>query len=219
MRPGIFAVRWRRSGCNGSVDSARCVNHLIGRNYRMRRATWVAFPVLAGAIALIASSAGQAQGDAPIYGVKLPAGYRDWALISVASVGAPVSDLRAKLGNDVAMKAYRAGTLPFPDGTIIARLAWKQTVSEENNRAFGPAAEKQLGAEGAQKLLSQSFVAGPALNVQFMVKDSKKYAATGGWGFAQFDDGKPADEAALKTCFACHTPAKDRDFVFTHYSP
>jgi hypothetical protein len=48
-------------------------------------------------------------------------------LISVATVGAPVSDMRAKLGNDVAMKAFRAGTLPFPDGTIIARLAWKQT--------------------------------------------------------------------------------------------
>jgi len=51
-----------------------------------------------------------------------------------------------------------------------------------------------------------------------MVKDSKKYASTGGWGFAQFDDGKPADEAVLKTCFACHSPAKDRDFVFTRYS-
>src|SRR5262249_60154214 len=98
------------------------------------------------------------------------------------SVGAPVNDLRDKLGNDVAMKAYRIGTLPFPDGTIIARLAWKQTASEENNRALGPAAEKQLGSEAAQKLLSQSFIAGPALNVQFMVKDSKKYSSTGGWG-------------------------------------
>jgi hypothetical protein len=53
-----------------------------------------------------------------------------------------------------------------------------------------------------------------------MVKDSKKYAATGGWGFAQFNkDGKPADEAAHKTCFPCHEPAKARDFVFTRYSP
>ena len=70
-------------------------------------------------------------------------------LISVASVGTPVNDLRAKLGNDVAIAAYRAGTLPFPDGTIIARLAWKQTTSEENNRAIGPLAEKQLGPEAA----------------------------------------------------------------------
>ena len=117
------------------------------------------------------------------------------------------------------MKAFRSDTLPFsPDGTIIARLAWKQTTSEENNRALGPAAEKQLGAEAAQKLLSQSFVAGPAINVQFMVKDSKKYASTGGWGFPQFDDGKPTNESVHKTCVACHGPAKDRDFVFTRSS-
>jgi cytochrome P460 len=48
----------------------------------------------------------------------------------------------------------------------------------------------------------------------FMVKDSKKYAAAGGWGFADFKDGKPSDEALHKTCFPCHVPAKDRDYVF-----
>src|SRR5262245_34278098 len=185
----------------------------------MRRTAVVVLTAVTGATAFMAPASGQTDSEAaPIYGVKRPAGYREWPLISVASVGAPVNDMRAKLGNDVAMKAYRAGTLPFPDGTIIARLAWKQTTSEENNRALGPVAEKQLGPEGAQKLLSQSFVAGPALNVQFMVKDSKKYASSGGWGFAQFDNGKPADEAVHKTCFACHGPAKDRDFVFTRYS-
>jgi Cytochrome P460 len=185
----------------------------------MRRMAWAGLAALVGTIAVMASASGQTEGDAaPIYGVKLPADYRDWPLISVASVGAPVNDMRAKLGNDVAMKAYRASTLPFPDGTIIARLAWKQTTSEENNQALRPAAEKQLGPEGAQKLLSQSFVAGPAINVQVMVKDSKKYASTGGWGFAQFTDGKPDGEAVHKTCFACHSPAKDRDFVFTRYS-
>jgi Cytochrome P460 len=173
-------------------------------------------PVAAASTATSEPRNGQA---APIYGIEIPPGYREWTLISVASVGAPVSDLRAKLGNDAAIRAYRAGTLPFPDGTIIARLAWKQTTSEENNRALGPVAEKQLGPEGAQKLLSQSFVAGPAINVQFMVKDSKKYASTGGWGFAQFDDGKPAGEAVHKTCFGCHVPAKDGDFVFTRYAP
>lgn len=185
----------------------------------MRRTASIGLAVFAGTIAVVVSASPQVDPNAtPIYGVSLPAGYRDWPLISVATVGAPVSDMRAKLGNEIAMKAYRAGTLPFPDGTIIARLAWKQTTSEENNRALGPAAEKQLGPEAVQKMLSQSFVAGPATNVQFMVKDSKKYASTGGWGFAQFDDGKPANEAVHKTCFACHGPAKDRDFVFTRYS-
>jgi len=185
----------------------------------MRRVAGVGVAALVVASAFMVPASGQTDRDAtPIYGVKLPADYRDWPLISIATVGAPVSDMRAKLGNDVAMKAFRNDRLPFPDGTIIARLAWKQTTSEENNRALGPAAEKQLGPEAAQKLLSQSFVAGPAINVQFMVKDAKKYASTGGWAFAQFDDGRAAGEAVHKTCFGCHAPAKDRDFVFTRYS-
>ena len=136
---------------------------------------------------------------------KLPPGYRDWRLISVAREEGNLNDIRAILGNDVAIKAYREGKLPFPDGAIIARLAWSYDSSEENNKVFGR---------------TQSFVAGaPKNGVQFMVKDSKKYAATGGWGFAQFDDGKPADEAKLKTCFPCHEPVKARDFVFTRYAP
>ena len=52
-----------------------------------------------------------------------------------------------------------------------------------------------------------------------MVKDSRKYASTNGWGFAQFNDGTPADAAALKGCSPCHEPAKARDFVFTRYAP
>jgi hypothetical protein len=52
-----------------------------------------------------------------------------------------------------------------------------------------------------------------------MVKDSKKYAATGGWGFAQFKDGKPDPTAKLDTCFPCHEPGKAHDYVFTHYAP
>ena len=155
----------------------------------------------------------------PIYGIQIPSGYREWPLISVARVGAPLNDMRAKLGNDLAIKAFREGKLLFPDGTVIARLAWTQATSEENNRAFRDSALKQgLSPEVVQKLLSESFVAGPPTNVQFMVKDSKKYASTGGWGFAQFNDGKPAPEAVHKTCFSCHEPAKDSDFVFTRYA-
>ena len=115
---------------------------------------------------------------------------------------------------------YPAGTFrQLPDGTIIARLAYQQITSEENNKVFRAAAEQRgLPAEQIDKLLAASFVAGPATNVQFMVKDSKKYAESGGWGFAQFTNGKPDGEAVHKTCFACHTPAKDSDFVFTRYS-
>jgi len=136
---------------------------------------------------------------APIYGVKLPTDYRNWTLISVASVGAPVNDVRAKLGNELAMSANRQGKTPFPDGTIIARLAWKRVASEENNEVVRRAAlARGLNPDAVQKLLDESFVAGPAMDVQFMVKDSKKYAATGGWGFAQFTNGKPDGEAVTR---------------------
>ena len=165
--------------------------------------------VIAAAMAVSVSgamtlSAGGADDESSlIFGGKIPPGYRDWRLISVAHEEGNLNDLRAILGNDIAIKAYRDGKLPFPDGTIIARLAWSYVSSEENNKAFGR---------------SQSFVAGPPTNVQFMVKDAKRYASTGGWGFAQFNDGKPAD-VTVQDCFSCHVPVKSRDFVFTRYAP
>jgi hypothetical protein len=166
----------------------------------------VGFVALAGALVYMAHASGRLDEEtAPIFGITIPAGYRDWKLISVAHEEGNLNDLRALLGNDLAINAYRERKLPFPDGSIIARLAWKYVPSEENNKVFGR---------------TQSFVAGSATNIQFMVKDSKKYAATGGWGFAQFDtNGKPADNALLKTCFPCHEPVKARDFVFTGYAP
>jgi hypothetical protein len=54
--------------------------------------------------------------------------------------------------------------------------------------------------------------------LQFMVKDSRRYASTGGWGFAQFDDGKPARESVHATCFPCHQIVPSRDFVFNRYA-
>ena len=149
----------------------------------------------------------------PIYGITIPDGYRDWRLISVnhlAGAGGKLKQVRAQLGNDIAIKAFREGKLPFPDGTVIAALHWNEASSEENNKVLA------IGFPGAGL---QSSVAGSATNVQFMVKDSKKYAATGGWGFADFKDGKPGDEALHKTCFPCHQPAKAQDYVFTHYAP
>ena len=162
--------------------------------------------VLASVIALTASAPLYADDSAsPIFVTKIPPGYRDWKLISVAREEGSLNDIRAILGNDKAIKAYREGKSPFPDGAIIARIAWSHDASEENNKVFGH---------------PQSFVAGaPKNGIQFMVKDSKKYAATGGWGFAHFDDGKPADEAMLKTCYPCHQGIKARDFVFTTYAP
>ena len=145
----------------------------------------------------------------PIYGITIPVGYRDWQMIAVAQlVTDKIDQLRAQLGNEIAIKAYKEGKIPFPDSTIIAALHWNRSPSEGNNRV------RVRAFPGAQ-----SFVVGSAVNVQFMVKDSKKYAATGGWGFGDFKDGKPGDEALHKACFGCHEPAKDHDFVFTHYAP
>src|ERR1700685_3307667 len=174
---------------------------------------WAAFLVVtamagAGVAVHTVRALRQAGGEfAPAFVTKIPDGYRDWKLVAVAHEAGSLNDLRAILANDAGIKAYREGNLPFPDGTIIARIAWSHVASEQNNKVFGR---------------EQSFVAGPptASHLQFMVKDSKKYAATGGWGYAQFDkDGKPADEATLKTCFPCHQAIKDHDFVFTHYAP
>lgn len=172
----------------------------------------VAVAALGGSIAYMAPASGQAGGEAaPIYGITIPAGYRDWNLISVSHLaGGTLKQLRAQLGNDIAVKAAREGTLPFPDGAIIAAMHWNEVSSDENDKVLA------IGFPGAGL---RSSVAGSTVNVQFMVKDSKKYAATGGWGFADFTDGKPGSEALHKTCFPCHQPAKDRDFVFTRYAP
>jgi Cytochrome P460 len=178
----------------------------------------VGVAALGSAVATTAPVSGQSDGDAaPIYGVKLPQGYRDWHLISVKRLtgkqltgGGELKQLRAELGNDVAIKAYRDGTLPFPDGAIIAALHWNEASSDADNQAL---------ATGFPGLGLESTFAGSAVNVQFMVKDSKRYAATGGWGFADFTNGRPGSEALHEKCFPCHQPGKDRDYVFTRYAP
>jgi hypothetical protein len=193
------------------MENPKCGAQEFTTRNIMKRIAFLLFAVVvvAGVVGHMAHASGHADGEAaPIFGIKIPPGYRDWRLVSVAHEEGDLNDIRAILGNDIAIRAYREEKLPFPDGTIIARIAWSYVPSEENNKVFGR---------------PQSFVPGPAPDwyLQFMVKDSKKYAATGGWGFAQFGkDGKPtADEAKLKTCFPCHEPVKARDFVFTRYTP
>jgi hypothetical protein len=173
----------------------------------MRRIAFllVAVATLASVMAYMIPASGQeTQNSAPVFVSEIPSGYRDWQWIASAHEAGNLNSLGAVLGNDVAIKAYREQKLPFPDGTIIAALHYKHIPSEENNKVFGR---------------EQSFVPGPPTNIQFMVKDSKKYAATGGWGFGHFNvDGKPGDEALLKTCYPCHAMAS-RDLVFTRYAP
>jgi hypothetical protein len=161
--------------------------------------------LLAAGLASAAPAQNRNSKVAPVFGARLPEGYRDWTLISVAREEGSLNDLRAILGNEVAVKASRAGTLPYPDGAILARLAWSHDPLPESEKAFGKA---------------QSHVAGaPKNGVQFMIKDSRRYAATGGWAFAHFDQGAPASEAVHNTCFTCHQVAADRDLVFNRYAP
>jgi len=170
----------------------------------MRGIVFSSVAVAIMAVALAPGSGRSSEQAAATFVTNIPAGYRSWTLISVAHEAANFNSIGAVLGNDVAIQAYRDGRLPFPDGTIIAALHYKYLPSAENNKVFGR---------------EQSFVAGPPTNIQFMVKDSRKYAATGGWGFGHFQDGKPGEEAFMKTCYPCHARNKTSDLVFTHYAP
>lgn len=154
--------------------------------------------LLSVAVAAVSGQRG-AGARSPIYGVTIPDGYRHWELIAPAQEAEPLNELRAVLGNRTALDAYRAGALPFPDGTVLVKLAWKQMRSTEFDAAAIP---------------------GDATTVQVMVKDARKYAATGGWGFGRFIAGEPADEAQHRICFTCHAArVKGHDFVFTRFAP
>jgi hypothetical protein len=153
--------------------------------------------------ALLMFAGGTVTGDSRIApapnGLTLPEDYRDWRLIA-SSHRTDNSTLRVILGNEIAIEAARAGhTNPWPDGTVLAKLVWKD--------AIHPAWEKAV-------------IPGDFVHAEFMFKDAKRWAATGGWGFArwkgmeQIPYGK--DAGFVQECFGCHTPVKDNDYVFTH---
>jgi hypothetical protein len=96
--------------------------------------------------------------------------------VSSAHEAGKLNSIGAVLGNDVAIKAYRDGTLPFPDGTIVAALHYGHVPSAENNKVFGQA---------------QSFVPGSPTNIQFMVKDSTKYARRAAGGLLPSSTANP----------------------------
>ena len=131
-------------------------------------------------------------------GITLPEGYKNWHLIA-PSYRSDKNHIRAILGNDIAIDALRAGrTNPWPDGAILAKLAWKNKTDENFPVATVP---------------------GDFVQAEFMVKNGKQYASTGGWGFARWlgMEQKPYGKDAnfVQECFACHTPVKMNDYVFT----
>ena len=152
------------------------------------------------------------------YSVQVPGGlafsefrgYESWEVINVSHGGA----LAAILGNPVMINAYKAGIpdngKPFPDGAMMAKVHWNAVKNED--------------APG------KPTVGGPQHDMDFMVKDSKKYADSGGWGYAEFEydaatstfrpgneDDRPPQAHDAKCGYACHTEAKNRDYVFTRY--
>jgi len=135
------------------------------------------------------------QTPAPSHGIKYPTGWQDWSTIAV-SHRVDNKTLRLILGNDVAVKAARAGnTHPWPDGTIIGKVVWKDTQLENWKKAIAP---------------------GKFVHAEFMFKDSKQYMQSYGWGWARWVgvEQNPFDKGS-QVCTSCHTPVKDRDWVFT----
>jgi len=164
---------------------------------RRHASTVVVLLVAAGVLFSAFPAATASDVSAAPNGVAIPEGYRDWQVIA-PSQRDDKDEIRVILGNAVAMKAYRAKQLPFPDGAILAKLAWKRAKSPEFDNTFVP---------------------GEPQRIEFMVKNAKKYAGTGGWGFGRFVDGKPADEKQHATCWPCHEAnVKGNDFVFTRYA-
>jgi len=133
-------------------------------------------------------------------GIALIKEYRSWQVIA-PSYRPDKGHIRVVLGNETAVKAFREGKRPFPDGTIFVKVAW--------NAVKHPA-------------FPVAVVPGTFTQVEFMVKDSRKYKKTGGWGFARFlgEKYRPygKDAGFVQECFGCHTPVADNDFVFTHWA-
>jgi len=122
--------------------------------------------------------------------------YKNWRVIGI-SHRLDKKLVRVILGNDIAIQAARSGkTKSWPDGTILAKVGWK---------------------ESSHPNWPQAVVPGEFAGAEAMVKDSKKYAQTGGWGFGHWvaDRLEMHDQEKSATCFACHTPMKDADYVYT----
>ena len=134
-------------------------------------------------------------------------GYETWPFVA-PSRRTDNNELRIILGNTIMINAYKGGIpgdgSPFPEGSTIVKIGW----SERQSPVFPPA-----------------FVPDVLKRVEFITKDSKRFPATGGWGYARFVyDPKTAsfspygkDASFVQECYQCHTLVKTKDFIFTGY--
>ena len=131
-------------------------------------------------------------------GIEYPVGLKNWRVIST-SYRTDNDTQRVILGNSIAIKASRSGqTNPWPQGSILAKLVWKNTQHPIWNAAIVP---------------------GKFVHSEIMVKDSKKYKSTKGWGYARWkgENQQPhgQDDSFSQECLSCHSNAKTSDYVFT----
>lgn len=139
-------------------------------------------------------------------------GYESWSVIAISENEGKIAVI---LGNPSMIDAYKRGIpangAPFPDGAKMAKIHWNP--------------KKQVTEPGGPT------VPGTQHDVDFMVKDSKRFADSGGWGWGAFDydaasdtfspsttADKPPQGNDAKCGFACHTLVKNKDYVFTEYA-
>jgi len=135
----------------------------------------------------------------PSHGISYPTGWESWAAIAV-SHRTDNNTIRVILGNEVAVKAARSGvTNPWPDGSILGKVVWKDTQLENWKAATVP---------------------GELVHAEFMFRESEKYSETHGWGWARWVglEQTPFNKGA-QVCISCHTPVQDRNWVFTDPAP
>jgi hypothetical protein len=180
--------------------------------HRLSRATRKGVFTAGAAVAVVlALSGGIANSAQDKYTVKAPnglsfsefRGYETWQMVAVSQSG---DLIEAILGNQVMIKAYQAGITgegkPFPDGAKLAKIHWNVKQSAE-----AP---------------SPTTIPGTLHDIDFMVRDSKRFADTGAWGYAQFNYDVGSDtftpsENDAKCGYACHTIVAKKDYVFTAY--
>ncbi len=170
-------------------------------------------------LALPAALAGAALAAQDRYSLQVPdglafsefRGYEDWQTVAVSQNGKTIETI---LGNPAMIEAYKAGIpgngKPFPDGARMAKIHWT--------------------AKKADDEPGEPLVPGALHDVDFMAKDGKRFADSGGWGFAEFEydvasdtfrpgdtSDSPPQEHDAKCGFACHTIVAAKDYVFTAY--
>jgi hypothetical protein len=185
-------VTGRQMRDNAAPSKARLRSS--GRSARAVKLSWFGATLLVAIAPFAAESAGD---------IKFPASYRSWFHVNTLIIdkASPLSEAIGGMHNvyvnSTGLAALKKGA-PYPDKSVFVSDVHEFTVSDG------------------------SYVEGPRKGLGIMVKDQKKYASTGGWGFqlwAGGDPKKPIVTDPVKQCFECHQPKKDQDYVYSTYIP